>query len=145
VAPEPFPIDKMDRALEAAIKLFTKVLDDARVDAGGLAIRGAVPDNVSGLIADCTTYRGEDDGGLTYLALGITPDFKAFLYPPHCRLYFILNSTGICEDRHAASILASIAAGQLPGPLIDAHLMRRWIQFILPTNDALRGGQAALE
>ena len=42
-AGEPFPIDKMDRALDGAIRLFTRVLDDAGVDAGGLALRGPVP------------------------------------------------------------------------------------------------------
>ena len=143
--PEPFPIDKMDAALEGAIRLFTRVLDDAGVDAGHLAIRGAVPVQVTKALAECTTYRGEDDGGLTYLALGITPDFKEFMYPPHCRLFFIINSTGICEDEHAQSILGQIAGGQFPGPLIDAHLMRAWIRFILPTAEALRAGAAALE
>src|SRR5918994_2277000 len=85
---EPFPIDKMDRALEAAIRLFTRVLDDAGVDAGALAIRGEVPADVGTLLAGCTTYRAADNEPPTYLALGITLDFKAFAYPPHCRLYF---------------------------------------------------------
>lgn len=88
---EPFPIKKMDDALDAAIRLFTSVLDKAGVDASGLAIRGPVPSGVSGLLANCTTYRGEEDGGLTYLALGITADFKGFIYPPHCRLYLIIR------------------------------------------------------
>lgn len=145
MGPEPFPIDKMDAALEGAIRLFTRVLDDAGVDAGQLAIRGAVPVQVTKALAECTTYRGEDDGGLTYLALGITPDFKEFMYPPHCRLFFIINSTGICEDEHAQGILGQIAGGQFPGPLIDAHLMRAWIRFILPTAEALKAGAAALE
>ena len=118
---EPFPIDKMDHALDAVIRLFTRVLDDAGVDCGALAIRGPVPADVGGLLANCTTYR--DGSTPTYLALGITPDFKAFSYPPHCRLFFILNSVGICEDPHAASILNNIAGGQLPGPLIDAHFI----------------------
>lgn len=142
---EPFPIDKMDRALEATILLFTRALDDAGVDAGGLALRGPVPPNVGELLANCTTYRAGDDGTPTYLALGITPDFKAFAYPPHCRLFFILNSVGICEDPAAAAILNQLAPHQLPGPLIDAHFMRRWIRFILPTAEALKQGQAALE
>lgn len=145
---EPFPIDKMDRALDGAIRLFTKALDDAGVDAGGLAIRGAVPHGVSGLVADCTTYRGENDGGLTYLALGVTPDFKAFSYAPHCRLYFILNSTGICEDPVIASsptMLKDLAPGQLPGPLLDAHLLRCWIGFIRQTGEAMSGGATALD
>ena len=143
--PEPFPIEKMDRALDGAIRLFTRALDQAGVDAGGLAIRGEVPTGVTQALADCTTYRGEEDGGLTYLVLGLTADFKAFMYPPHCRLYFIINSTGICEDEHAASILSTLAPHQLPGPLVDAHLMRSWIRFILPCGKALQDGQAALE
>jgi hypothetical protein len=142
---EPFPIDKMDHALEAAIRLFTRALDDAGVDAGGLALRGAVPADVGALVAGCTTYCNSDDGILTYLALGITPDFKSFSYPPHCRLYFILNSVGICEDPAAAAILRDLAPHQLPGPLVDAHFMRCWIRFILPTAEAMRGGRDALE
>jgi hypothetical protein len=135
----------MDRALEAAIRLFTRVLDDTGVDSGALALRGPVPADVGALLAGCTTYRGGEDGTLTYLALGITPDFKAFAYPPHCRLYFILNSVGICEDPAAASLLSGLAPHQLPAPLIDAHFMRRWIRYILPTADAMKQGQAALE
>ena len=141
---DPFPINKMDRALEAAIRLFTKVLEGAGVHCGRLALRGDVPANVGALLADCTTYRAEPDGTSTFLALGLTPDFKQFSYPPHCRLYFILNAVGICEDPHAAGLLASLAGDQLPGPLVDAWLMRRWIHFILKTNEAVRGGDAGL-
>ena len=142
---DPFPIDKMDRALEAAIRLFTKVLDDAGVDCGKLAIRGAVPPNVGSLIAECVTYRSEPDGDPTFLALGVTPDLKQFSYPPHCRLYFVLNSVGICEDPLAAGILGRLAGDQLPGPLVDAWLLRAWVHFILATNEALRGGDAAIQ
>jgi hypothetical protein len=142
---DPFPIDKMDRALEAAILLFTTVLDEAGVDCGQLALRGPVPANVGALLADCTTYRREPDGRPTFLALGVTPDFKQFSYPPHCRLYFVLNSVGICEDPHAAGLLGHLAEGQLPDPLVDAWLLRKWVQFILRTNDALRGGDVALK
>jgi len=141
---EPFPIEKMDRALDGAIRLFTRALDGAGTDAGALAIRGDVPAGVTQALADCTTYRGEEDGGLTFLVLGLTNDFKAFMYPPHCRLFMIINSTGICEDPAAAGILNTLAPEQFPSPMIDAHLMRRWIHHILPTNDALRGGQQAL-
>lgn len=132
---EPFPIDKMDDALKSAIMLFTRVLDDAGIDAGGLAIRGDPGPNVSERLANSVIYRSKPDE-LTYLALGITQDFKQFMYPPHCRLYFILNSTGICEHPASQSLLNSLAPGQLPSPLIDAHLMRRWIRYILPTGEA---------
>lgn len=142
---ETFPIEKMDAALDGAIRLFTRVLDDAGVDAGGLAIRGEVPADVTRALAECTTYRGEADGGLTYLVLGITADFKAFMYPPHCRLYFIINSTGICEDEHTQSFLKELAPNQLPGPLIDAQLMRQWIRYILPTGEAMKAGHSELE
>jgi len=135
----------MDRALEAAIRLFTRTLDAAGVDARALAIRGDVPANVTQQLAECTTYRGEDGGGLTYLALGITPDFKEFMYPPHCRLFLIINSTGICEDPHTQSFLNQLAPAQLPGPMVDAHMMRAWIRFILPTAEALKQGAAALD
>jgi hypothetical protein len=142
---EPFPIEKMDSALEGAIRLFTHVLDSAGVDAGELAIRGAVPEDVSSQLAACNTYRGEPDGSLSYLALGVTRDFKAFMYPPHCRLYFILNSTGVCEDRHVRQILPQVAPFQLPPPMIDAHMMRAWVKHIVPTGAAMRGGDSALE
>ena len=141
---EGYPIERMDEALSAEIKLFTRVLSEAGVDCGGLALRGPVPADVTRLLADSTTYRGEDDGGLSYLALGITRDFKAFMYPPHCRLYFIINSTGICEDAHTQSFLKQLAPGQLPAPMIDAHLMRRWIHYILPTGKAMTRGPDAL-
>ena len=145
-AGKPFPIDKMDNALDAAIRLFTRVLDDAGVDAGGLALRGQpIPADVGSLLASCTTYINERDGTPTYLALGVTPDFKAFSYPPNCRLYFILNSVGICEDPHAASILRDLAPHQLPAPLIDAQFMRRWIRYILPTGAAMKDGPDALD
>ena len=142
---EEFPVGKMDDALEASIRLFTRVLDDAGVDAGGLAIRGEVPSGVGQMLAQCTTYRGGDNGEPLFLVLGITRDFKAFAYPPHCRLYFILNSVGICEDPAAASILPTLAEGQLPGPLIDAHIMRAWVRHILPTGKAMLEGEAALD
>ena len=142
---EPFPIDKMDSALDGAIRLFTKALDDAGVDAGKLAIRGTVPSGVTDALAQCTSYRGQEDGSLTFLVLGLTADFKQFYYPPHCRLYMIINSTGVAEDPAAIGILKSVAPGQFPQPLIAAHLMRRWIRFILPMPEAVRGGPAALE
>lgn len=134
----------MDDALQAAIRLFTRALDEAGVDAGGLAIRGDPGPDVSGRLASCTTYRSAPDE-ITFLALGITPDFKQFMYPPHCRLFFILNSTGICEDPTAQSILPTLARAQFPSPLIDAHLMRQWIRFILPTGQAMTSGAQALE
>ena len=109
-----------------------------------LAIRGAVPPSVTQALAECTTYNGQDDGGLTYLVLGLTKDFKAYAYLPHCRLFLIINSTGICEDEHAASILNQLAPGQFPGPLLDAHLMRRWVRYILPVGEALVAGGSAL-
>jgi len=141
---EPFPIDKMDGALDAAIRMFTRVCDDAGVDIGDLALRGRpVPAGVGTLLADCTTYRSDNQGGETYLALGVTHDFKSFAYPPHCRLYFVLNSVGICEEPAAQSILADLAPGQLPGPLVDAHLLHSWIHFILPTSEAMNEGSAA--
>ena len=142
---EPFPIEKMDAALVAVIRLFTRTLDEAGVDAGGLTMRGDVPANVAQLLAGCITYRGEDDGGPTYLALGLTKDFKAMMYPPHCRLYLIINSAGICEDPLTQSFLSKLAPEQLPGPLVDAHLMRRWIRYILPTGQAMTQGSKALE
>ena len=142
---EPFPIDKMDRALDGAIRLLTRALDEAGDDPGKLAIRGAVPVGVTQALAECTTYRGAVDGSLTYLVLGLTSDFEAFMYPPHCRLFMLINATGLAEDPLNAELRAQIARSQFKAPLIDAHMMRHWIQFILPTPDAMRGGTATLE
>ncbi|NUT01130.1 MAG: hypothetical protein HOP96_09160, partial [Sphingomonas sp.] len=115
---EPFPIDKMDRALDGAIRLFTRAFDNAGVDPGPLAIREVVPENVSQSFADCTTFRGEEDGGQTYIVLGLTKDFQGFMYPPHCRLFLIINSTGICESEHAAHKLNELAPHQFPAPMV---------------------------
>ena len=140
------PIEEMDRALDAAIRLFTRVFDDAGVACGYLALRGKpVPEDVSGLIARCTTYRESDAGNETYLTLGTTSDFKQFNFAPHCRLFLILNAIGICESPHAAHLLGTIARGQFSGPLVDAWLMRHWIHFMPTVIDTLKGGAAAQE
>jgi hypothetical protein len=133
----------MDRALEAAIRLFTRAFDNAGVDCGYLGLRGQpVPEDVSGMLARCTTYAGRD-GRQQYLALATTSDFQQFNFLLHCRLFLILNSTDICESPHAAPSLNTIAAGQFPGPLVDAWLMRRWIQFIPSAIGVLKSGAAA--
>lgn len=142
---EPFPIEKMDRALDGAIRLLTRALDEAGEDSGKLAIRGAVPGGVTSALSNCTTYRGEDDGSPTYLALGVTHDFEAFSYQPHCLLFMIINATLLAEDPIPGDLRNSLALSQFKGPLIDAHLMRRWISYILPVPDAMRGEPEALK
>src|SRR5689334_22635180 len=98
----------MDRALEGAIRLFTRVFDDAGADCGYLGLRGQpVPEDVSGILARCTTYKS-NDGSEQYLTLATTPDFQQFNFVPHCRLFLILNATGICESAHAAHLLGTI-------------------------------------
>jgi hypothetical protein len=140
---EPYPIERMDAALDGAIRLFTRALDLAGIDMGSLAIRGSVPADVIQQLTDCTSFRGGEDGSPTYLVLGVTRDFKAMMYPPHCQMFLIVNSAGICEDS-SEGLLASLAPMQLPQPLVQAHVMRRWIRFILPTGRAMKDGEAGL-
>jgi hypothetical protein len=135
----------MDRALEAAIRLFTRAFDEAGVDCGYLGLRGEpVPENVSGIVARSTTYT-TDDGSERYLTLATTSNFQQFNFAPHCRLFLVLNATAICESPPAAHMLATIAPGQLPGPLVDAWLMRKWLHFMPSAIDTLKGGVAAQE
>src|SRR3954452_9685182 len=78
------PAEKMNGALEAAIRLFTQALTQAGQAAGGLGLAAAPPAGVAALLADCIVYPGEESE--EFLTLGITADFKAFSYQPHCRL-----------------------------------------------------------
>jgi hypothetical protein len=143
---EPFPVEKIDRALDAAIRLFTRVLDQAGLDCGYLPLRGSpVPADVGALVANCTTYLGEADGAPTYLVLGVSHDFESFNFAPQCRLFFVLNAVGLCENPHAAESLPALATVQLPGALVDAWLLRRWAQFMLRANAAVAGGAPTQE
>ncbi len=132
------PFRKMDAALDAAIRLFTRALEDAGQDCGGLSIPGAPPPAVAALLADCIVY--EEDRGPEYLTLGVTQDFKAFSYEPHCRLFLIINAALILEDLDSGPLRSDIAISQVPRPLIDAHMMKRWIGFIRPTGQASVSG-----
>lgn len=134
--------DKMDAALDAAIRLFTHALDAAGQDCGALAIRGPKPAAVAQRLADCIVYPGE--GGEHYLTLGLTRDFKAFSYQPHCQLFLILNAVLILEDLPDSPLRAQIAVSQVPQPLVHAHMMKRWIKFIRPVGRALTQGEEVL-
>jgi hypothetical protein len=132
------PIRQMDDALEAALRLFTRELELAGQDCGGLAVRGPVPADVRKLVSECIVYQGSK--GAEYLTLGLTRDFKAFSYQPHCRLFIILNSVYLMEDPITAELRAQIAVGQVPRPFVDAHMMKRWIKYIQPTGKAVAAG-----
>lgn len=132
------PAAKMDAALDAAIRLYTEALESAGKDCGGLAIRGPVPKSVARLLADCVSYEGRN--GTEYLTLGLTPDFKAFSYQPHCRLFLMVNSALLMEDPIPAELRAQIAVGQVPRSLVDAHMMRRWVKHIHAVGTAAAAG-----
>lgn len=132
------PFQKMDTALDATIRLFTQAFDQAGHDCGGLAIRGLVPPSVGSLLSDCIVYQGKN--GPEYLTLGLTQDFKAFSYQPHCRLFLILNGVGFMEDPISPDLRAQIAVSQLPSPLVEAHMMKRWIKYIRPVGEASAAG-----
>jgi hypothetical protein len=132
------PVRKMDDALEAVLRLFTRELERAGQDCGGLAVRGPVPDAVATLLSDCIVYQGAN--GMEYLTLGLTRDFKAFSYPPHCRLFFILNGALLLEDPVSSELRGQITIGQVPRPFVDAHMMKRWIKYIQPTGKAIAAG-----
>lgn len=124
---------KIDRAMSAAIALLSATLAETGRDAGALALPGPIPTDVSGLIADCITYRGKD--GPEYATLGVTPDFKAFSYQPHCYLFVIANTVGIAEQ--LPDERARFAGPQCAEPLFHAHVMRRWARHVLPVGKAM--------
>lgn len=132
------PYQKMDSALDAAIRLITRALDSAGHDCGGLAIRGPVPTNVAKLLSDCIVYQGENGPG--YLTLGLTRDLKGFSYQPHCRLFMIINSVLLLEDPISSELRGQIAVSQTSRALVDAHMMKRWIKYIRPVGKAAAAG-----
>lgn len=129
------PYQKMNGALDAAIRLITQSLDQAGYDCGRLAMRGPVPSNVAKLLSDCIVYEGEN--GSEYLTLGLTRDLKAFSYQPHCRLFLIINGVSLLEDPISSDLRQQIAVSQTPRPLVDAHMMKRWIRYIRPMGKAV--------
>lgn len=133
------PFDKMNSALDAAIRLFARALEQAGRDCEGLGTAGPPPPAVASLLADCVVYPGER--GSEFLTLGLTRDFESFSYQPHCRLFLIINGAHLLEDVSEGSLRSEIALSQVPGPLIEAHMMKRWIKYIRPTGHAVAGGQ----
>lgn len=126
---------KIDRAMSGAVALLTQVLADAGRDPGALGMSGPAPQNVAALIAECITYDG--DKGREYATLGVTRDFKAFSYQPHCYLFVIANTIGIAQDLPVPEMRAQLAAPQAAEPLFHAHVMRRWVRHIRPVGKAL--------
>jgi hypothetical protein len=136
------PFRKMDAALDAAIRLFSRALEQAGQEVAGLSLPGPPPTSVAALLSDCIVYAGED--GPEFLTLGTSEDFKAFAYQPHCRLFLIINAALILEDLPLGDLRSDIAVSQVPRPLIDAHMMKRWISFIRPTGEAMTGDKSRL-
>jgi hypothetical protein len=130
------PFRKMDDALTVAICLFTEVLEQAGKDCGGLAIRGPVAPNVASLLADSIIYT--DKNGPEFVTLGLTPNFKAYSYQPHCRLFLMINAALIVQDLGLSRSQRNIlAVSQLPRALVDACLMKRWIKSIGPIGQTM--------
>jgi hypothetical protein len=129
------PVEKMNAALDAAIRLFTHALKQAGQDCGGLALDGPAPPAVASLLAESVTYPSEN--GSEFLTLGLSLDFKAFSYQPHCRLFLIINAALILEQLRDSPLRSDVAMGQVPRQLVDAHMMKIWIKYIRPTANAI--------
>lgn len=131
-----FPIRKMRDALELAIALCSDVLLRTGRDCGTLGIHRPYPPNVGRQLAECITYNSENQP--SFLALGQTKDFIGFSYQPHCSLFLIINAIGIAESIALSPQMPTIALRELCSrALVNAHLMRNWIDYIQPTGKAL--------
>jgi hypothetical protein len=130
------PYKKMDAALTAAICLFTENLEMARKDCGALGKKGVVPSNVAALLADSIIYPAI--GGSEFATLGSTTDFKAFHFKPHFRLFMIINASLILQDlKLERSQRSAVVIDQVPRPLVDACLLKKWIKSIAPIGQAI--------
>ncbi|QTD57581.1 hypothetical protein [Parasphingorhabdus cellanae] len=136
------PEDKMIIALEAAIRLFSRTLEQAGLDCGRLALSGEPPAKVSLLLADCIVYSGKE--GKEFLALGRSKDFRSFSFEPHFRMFLILNAVLILEDLPPSVERSQIAISEVPRQLMDAHLMLCWVRFIRPLGKAWTGPEAEM-
>jgi hypothetical protein len=134
-APAWEPIDKMDAALGAAIRLFARAVEQAGKGCGKLSLPGAPPKNVVSLLADSVVFTA--DGGDKFLTLGQSQDLKTFLYAPHVQLYTILSVATLLES-DARQLSSKVVLAEVPRALLHAQMMKRWIRFIQPTGDALR-------
>jgi len=129
------PGGKIDRAMQAAIHLFSEVLTQAGCDPDGLALHGPVPPGVAAMVAECVTY--EDANGPAYLTLGLTHDFETFSYQPHSFLLLVANAVAIVESLPDSAARVEQAAAQCPLPLFHACVLRQWIRHVRPTEQAL--------
>lgn len=129
------PGGKVDLAMQAAIRLFTEVLRAAGRDPEALGLAGPPPADVARLVAECVTYTGEN--GPQYMTLGLTRDFHAFSYQPHCFLFLIANAAGIAESLPDIEARARIAAAECRVPLFHAQALRKWIAHVRPIGRAL--------
>lgn len=125
----------LDRALCASIALFSEVLAAAGEDPGALGMEGGGSGRVGELLAQSITYTGA--AGPEYVTLGVSQDFKAFSYQPHCFLFLVSNAVGICEDLPDTQTRAQIAASECAVPLFHAHVMRRWASQVVPVGKAM--------
>lgn len=129
------PVDKMDAALDAAILLFSRALEQAGKSGGKLALPGAPPADVSSALADCVVYGAE--GARKFVTLGLTHDFRAYRYSPQFQLFMILNAANLLESAEPRPATERVL-GQIPRALLHAHMMKAWIRFIVCTGEALR-------
>ena len=129
------PVDKLDAALDAAIKLFSRALEQAGKNGGKLALPGAPPANVSSTLAESVVYGAE--GSRKFMTLGLTQDFRAYRYSPQFQLFMILGAANRLASAGARPA-AERVLGQIPRALLHAQMMKAWIRFIVPTGEALR-------
>ncbi len=141
-APSWEPVDKIDAALNAAILLFSRALEQAGKNGGKLALPGAPPADVSSTLADSVVYGAE--GSRKFVTLGLTQDFRTYRYSPQFQLFMILGAAYLLETAGSRPAAERVLR-QIPRALLHAHMMRAWIGSIVPTGEALRAKEQRAE
>lgn len=136
-APQWWPVAQLGPALDATLALFTSALRPIGRDLGPFSQAGSTS-QVAQQLTQAVLHT--DASGPKFVNLGITTDFKAFTYQPHCNLFMILNAINLLEDPVSADLRNQIASGQLARPCADAVIMRAWLDFVEPVGEAARSG-----
>lgn len=135
--PQWWPVAQLVPALDATLALFTAALRPIGRDLGPFSRDGS-PSDVARQLTAAVLH--DDADGPKFVNLGITTDFKAFTYQPHCNLFLILNAVNLLEDPISAELRNQIASSQLARPCADAVIMRAWLDFVEPVGDAAKSG-----
>jgi hypothetical protein len=130
------PGEPLDAALAAAIRLFSRRLEQSGKSAGRLSLPGEAPQGVAAAIAG-GVIPAADSGGRKFLTFAASADLKSFTYTPHLQLYRIYAAATLLETG-APRLPAELVASEAPPALLHAHLMRGWLRYVAPTGEALR-------